>query len=390
MVPWGSTRMREQRRAHLRRLGPVEVVERPDQVVDVGLRFASETEAVVALSEIVSFYAGILANLLGVPANPPQALLATRHKDVQRELLERHGVPSPRARVLRDGDILAAAFGLIYPLILKPATGVGSLCVFRARDAEELATAYAQAIDRYKGDPRPNGTGPVFLVEEEITGRRWHPDARFGHQVSVESLVDKGVVHHLGTTDKFPIVSPFRESGHVSPSLLDPGQSSHAQRVAGDAIRALGNNTGAVHTELMLTADGPVVIEVNARLGGGVYELLKFTRDYDIVQAIVAVARGVAPQLPGPPSAYAAFVKPQPPEGTFRVTDIDAEGVASALALAEWGVLDKEPGSLVDSANGTNANLARFIARDKSSDGLFAKIDEIDRVLRRAVSLEAL
>ena len=387
-VAWGSARTQAARLEHLRTLGPAEVVERPDQVIDAGLRWAEDTGGVVALSEIVSFYAGVLANLIGVPSNPPAALHAARHKDVQRARLDRRGVPSPRARLLTDGDAPAAADGLRFPVILKPATGVGSLCVYRAGDAAKLTAAYEEALRRYHADPRPNGARPIFLIEEEIAGVRWHRDSRFGHQVSVESLVHESTVHHLGITDKLPLVAPFRESGHVSPSTLDTVSSERVRRVAEEAIHALGITTGAVHTELMLTAEGPVVIEVNARLGGGVYELLKFTRGYDIVAAIASIALGKPPELPSEPSGYAAFVKPQPAEGRFRVHGVDAQAATAALAAAEWGVLDKEPGALLDSASGTNANLARFLAHADSAEELFAKIESIDRGLRRAITLE--
>ena len=67
------------RRIHaLRRLGPVDTVARPDHVIEAGLGLAvdHEVRGVVSYSEDVSFYAGVLANLLGVPANPADALIA--------------------------------------------------------------------------------------------------------------------------------------------------------------------------------------------------------------------------------------------------------------------------------------------------------------------------
>lgn len=390
-VPWGSAEMRAARLAALTRLGPVELVERPDQVLEAGLASAAQHDfqGVVALSEIVSFYAGLLTNLLGLPGNPPQALLAVRHKNHQRRLLAQAGVPSPAARtVTREADLDGCA-DLRYPVILKPATGVGSLCVFRATNLAELRPVYAQALRRYRADPRPNGSAPVFLVEEEIHGANWHGDPRFGTQVSVESLVHHGVVHHLGVTDKLPLAPPFREVGHITPSLLTDEQIQRAETVAGDAIRALGLTTGAVHTELMLTVDGPVVLEVNGRLGGGIYELMQFSRRYDVVRAIAETACGQDPVLPNQASRYAAFVKPQPEQGVFRVAAIDKARVQQAMQRAAWGVLDKAEGAVLNSENGTNSNLARFVVTAADASRLFEEIDAVEDGIRSAVALEA-
>jgi biotin carboxylase len=391
-VRWGKPEVHARRLAALSQLGLVEVVDRPDQTVEAGLGVAAghDIRAVVALSEIVSFYAGLLARLLGLPANPPEALFAVRHKDHQRRLLQRAGVPSPAWRTVSTADDLRACGTLRFPVILKPATGVGSLCVFKAEDTGELADCYPEALRRYREDPRPNGSPPIFLVEEEIPGTHWHEDQRFGYQVSVESLADDETVSHLGVTSKLPLAPPFREVGHVMPSLLSGEQARRIEGVAADAIRALGLTTGAVHTELMLTAEGPVVLEVNGRLGGAVYELMKFSRGYDVVQDIVRTACGQEPLLPGAAVAYAAFFRPQPPEGVFIVKSIDKVRFQQAMRMAEWGVLDKAEGAVLDSRNGTNSNLARFIVTAHDSEELFRKIDTVNSAVRTSVRLESI
>jgi biotin carboxylase len=390
-VCWGTPEAQARRLAALRRLGPVEVADRPDQVVEIGLAAAARgIRGVVALSEIVSFYAGLLARLLNLPSNPPEALLAVRHKHHQRRLLQSAGVPSPEWRAVAAAGDLRTCEALRFPVILKPSTGVGSLCVFKAEDADELACCYPEALRRYRDDPRPNGSPPLFLVEEKIPGITWQEDPRFGPQVSVESLVYGETVHHLGVTGKLPLAHPFREVGHVMPSLLSSEQVRRIENVSADAIQALGLTTGAVHTELMLTAEGPVVLEVNGRLGGGVYELMKFSRGYDIMPDIVRVACGQEPRLPGAVVRYAAFVKPQPAEGVFVVRGIDKARFQKAMSTAEWGVLDKAEGAVLDSRNGTNSNMARFIVTAPDPEELFRKIDVVDSGVRASVRLDGI
>jgi biotin carboxylase len=389
-VSSGCRNMDARRLAALSKLGPIHLVNRPDQVIDAGLATAATRRygSVLALNEVVVFYAGLLANLLGLRANPPETLLAVRHKNHQRRLLIEAGVPSPAGQTVRTAEDLAACANLKFPVILKPCTGVGSLCVFRAADPNELAQVYPQALLRYEADPRPNGALPVFLVEEEIAGINWHRDPGFGYRVSVESLVHEGAIHHLGVTDKLPLASPFREVGGIMPSLLAADDIRRLEAVAADAIRAIGLTTGAVHTELMLTADGPVVIEVNGRIGGAVYELMKLTTGYDTVLAIADTARGRMPSLPGAATKYAAFVKPQPPQGRFAVTAIDETAFGQAMALAEWGHLDKSEGAVIDSDSGTNTNLARFIVTASTRAELFEKIDRVTSAVTSCVKLD--
>jgi biotin carboxylase len=386
----GSSHVDAHRLEALGNLGSVHLVNRPDQIIEAGLAAAAVRRcgAVLALNEVVNFYAGLLANLLDLPANPPEALLAVRHKNHQRKLLAEACIPCPAGQTVRAAEDLAACAKLKFPVILKPSTGVGSLCVFRAANPRELAHVYTRALHRYETDPRPNGALPVFLVEEELAGTNWHRDPRFGCRVSVESLVHEGVIHHLGVTDKLPLASPFREVGNIMPSQLGADDIRRTEAAAADAIRAIGLTTGAVHTELMLTVDGPVVIEVNGRIGGAVYELMKLTRGYDTVLAIADTARGRMPSLPGAAAKYAAFARAQPPQGRFAVTAIDKTAFKQAMALAEWGHLDKTEGAVIDSESGTNTNLARFIVSAGTPVELFEKIGRVTSAVTDCVKLE--
>lgn len=65
---------------------------------------------------------------------------------------------------------------------------------------------------------------------------------------------------------------------------------------------------GVTHTELKLSADGPVVIEVNGRLGGAINELYTLTGRYQPVRAALETAGGQPPRDPAPPHSYAAVL----------------------------------------------------------------------------------
>jgi biotin carboxylase len=64
--------------------------------------------------------------------------------------------------------------------------------------------------------------------------------------------------------------------------------------VASAAITALGVTIGCLHTEIKLTPDGPRVIEVNGRAGGGVPDMLVAVADVDLLAIAMRIALGEA------------------------------------------------------------------------------------------------
>ena len=56
------------------------------------------------------------------------------------------------------------------------------------------------------------------------------------------------------------------------------------------AARALGVDVGCLHTEIKLTIDGPRVIEVNGRLGGGIPEMLELASGVSLFNVAARVA----------------------------------------------------------------------------------------------------
>jgi len=62
--------------------------------------------------------------------------------------------------------------------------------------------------------------------------------------------------------------------------------------LASTAIEALGVSIGCLHSEIKLTPDGPRVIELNGRIGGGVPEMLLDATGVDLMQIALRLALG--------------------------------------------------------------------------------------------------
>ena len=300
-----------------------------------------------------------ICHALGLPGNAPASLPALYDKLAQREMLRAAGLPVPAFSAVDSHEALVAALDYVgTPAVLKPVAGSGSTATFRIDAAADAARtwALAAAAARPGGEPAM----PRFILEGLIAGQRRNADPRYGCQVSVESVVSGGEPVHLAITDKLPLLD-FREVADIMPSTLPLAERDELLAAATGALRALRITNSATHTEFMLTADGPRLIEVNSRFGGGVVQLLHLAYGYDAVAAIAAVATGRAARAPGPPHRYAALLTPQAPTGSGRVTAAPSAEELERIPGAIAAVAPVSPGDHPDPAAGTKGGALVYL-----------------------------
>jgi biotin carboxylase len=191
------------------------------------------------------------------PIAPATAVLAT-NKLRQRERLAEAGVPQPRWWVVGASDEQPEVDG---PVVVKAPDRQGQKGLALVRDPAALPEAIEAA--------RSVARSGLALVEELVDGP----------EVTVVGFSVDGEFAALAVTDREVAEPPaFGVAlAHVFPSH-DRGQS---RVVAEQAVAALGIENGPSYTQLRIDADGPKVIEVAARLGGG--------HDAELVEAAVGV-----------------------------------------------------------------------------------------------------
>jgi biotin carboxylase len=136
------------------------------------------------------------------------------------------------------------------------------------------------------------GAPEEMVIEEYLRGTEDLTGSGFADYVSVESIVSHGVVSHLALTGCFPMAEPFRETGIFVPSDLSEPLRSEVLDVTTHGIRALGIETGCVHTEVKLTPEGPRLIEVNGRVGGSRPGVVASVSDVSLLQLALRLAVG--------------------------------------------------------------------------------------------------
>lgn len=222
-----------------------------------------------------------LAEEFGLPGCSPATLKNLTDKTWARARLAESGVPGPGFRAL-DASVAgttgrrAEVDGLRYPLILKPADSSAGRGVVRARDAAGLDAAWEEAA-------RHTRTG-ALLAEEEL----------IGDEISVETVTVGGRTAVVTATEKLATRDDaFVEFGHAVPARLPGGLDDRVRDVVRAALKAVGFDHGIAHTELILTAEGPKVVEVNPRPAGDcILDLIRLVCGIDLYDTAADLALG--------------------------------------------------------------------------------------------------
>jgi biotin carboxylase len=226
-----------------------------------------------------------LGSELALPFYSPEVARNLVNKLSQRRALLAGGVPCPQFWELRsdvtDRELRDLADKVAYPSVLKPQSGTGSQGTRLLANASSLIDGWR--VERARGDA---------MIEEYIIGTSGDPDNLVVPYVSVESVVSRGTISHLALTGRFPVADGFRETGFFIPRLLPPEEHLEVLDMAGRAARALGVTRGFLNTEMKLTPEGPRVIEVNGRPGGGTSKVLELASGVPLLPLVFRHALG--------------------------------------------------------------------------------------------------
>jgi biotin carboxylase len=314
---------------------PAEVVMAPDRatLVDHAIACAGRrtVDGVLTFSDDLLEAAAVVADRLGLPGQPTETIALFRDKYLQRGALAAAGVPTPRfARLMSPADVPAVLAEVPLPAILKPTRGSGGALASIVTTPDELGSRVAQAFDdaaRAGGAVDPD---TAFILEELLMGDPAAATPGFAPYVSVESIAVGGAVCHLAITDRFPTAPPVLETGMMLPSALGASARADVFAMAGQALHALGFRTGLAHTELMLTADGPRVIEVNGRAGGALPYLFPMVTSVNLIARAGLAALGTESGELATFTGHAVFVSPHHPIGV-EIEKVDGLDQIAAL-----------------------------------------------------------
>lgn len=231
----------------------------------------------VGITDSAVTTAAIVCDKLGLSCISPSIALVATNKYQMIEAFRNYGVPHPQYKLINSLDQLNEISNFQYPLISKPVDMASSKGINLINSKEELVGCIKQSMSISE-----SGT---VLLEEYMKGP----------EVSVELIVIDGYPTVLQVTDKITTGAPhFIEIGHIQPSSLDLTIITKIKDVACAAAKSVGLMNSIVHAEIIVTRDGPKMVELGARMGGDAIQeqLLELSTGINMPEASIRIALG--------------------------------------------------------------------------------------------------
>ena len=206
--------------------------------------------------------------------------------------LGRHGIPTALLHGIcsTPGDAYSALCAVDWPVVIKAdglAAGKGVLVAPGPDDA----TAF---IDRVMERREFGNSGDRVILEEALEGQ----------ELSYIVLTDGEHILPMAPTrdhkrvfdgDQGPNTGGM--GAYSAPDLLPPGlEKTIRETIVEPAIRGMAKEgqpySGFLYFGLMLTADGPKVLEFNCRMGDPETQPIVLRMDFDLAEALMAAAEG--------------------------------------------------------------------------------------------------
>lgn len=298
-------------------------------------------------------------------------------KGFTKDLCARASIPT--ARYVRADDRAAAeaavgSFG--YPVVLKDDGLAAGKGVIIAGDEREALAALDQLLQ---------GSGSI-VIEEFLTGE----EASFFALTDGETIVPIGSAQdhkRVGDGDTGPNTGGM---GAYSPaSILTPELEQRVlDEIVTPTVRTLAAEgqpySGVLYAGLMLTADGPKLIEYNARFGDPECQVLMMRLETDLLDLLEATARGTLREA-GPPRfsadpaltvVMAASGYPGTPDKGGAISGLaEAEGAGAKVFQAGTSLTDE--GRLIASGGRVLAVTATGESVSAARERAYAAIEQI-------------
>lgn len=342
--------------------------------------FDTQTSVIDSLSDIKKPIDGILcvyenyvlpaawiSDYLQLPGLPIEAAEACTDKEIMRAKFSKSPVKiSPAFKAIANEDELTEfATQHSFPLILKPANLAKSLLVTKNDSLEELLANYQKAMTLLTSTYAkyaPNRQ-PKIIVEEFLEGSIHSVDAfidNAGQPHVLNEVVDYQTGYDIGYSDNF-------HYSRILPSKLD--DSAHASLIEAAKLgcEALGMKSSPAHIEIILTKDGPRIVEIGARNGGYRERMHRLANNIDIPGNHIAIALGNQPDITATQDNACAVLELFPKvSGAFA--GISHESELRALSSLEYVSIKPSLGDFVGKSADGYKMCAVIILSNSDSD----------------------
>lgn len=273
-------------------------------------------------------FADELAELLGLSINDFGLSAARRNKELMHRVVDAAGLRIPKQKAFARAEAATAWIddNLNYPVVVKPLDSAGSEDVRKCQSRDQVVQAFADITGKLN---KFGSNNQQLLVQEFIGGTEFVLNT-----VSQEGtmIITDAWEYTKGSANGAAFV-------YQRARLLAYEDSRVAQlaEYGSQVLQALGVKFGPTHMEIKIDDDGPVLIEVGARLAGSSFHSSTQKARADGLSQLEMIAQVIAGQADAAPyqlknyamilfqvSSQAGTVRAAPP--IERVTSVMAYG----------------------------------------------------------------
>jgi biotin carboxylase len=256
-----------------------------------------------------------------------------RNKATMRRALDAANIPNPKyAEITSLAEAQTAIGDIGFPCVIKPADANSSKGVQQLTSADDLEAAVQLALEN-------SFRSGSALIEEFLDGEEF----------CIDGLVHEGQYIPGGITGKelSPLPHRFDKGIYMPPNRSDE-DCRILEECTANALRAIEFTSGTVHAEIILTAEGPRIVEIAGRPGGGRIptDLIPVAYGMDFMADSIRIALGEAPQSSRQHSRGVALYWFEAEPGT--VTEIVDREKALAIPGVREIVFQASPGDVLD------------------------------------------
>lgn len=225
-----------------------------------------------------------VADELGLPGISPEVARIATNKALMREKFVEYCVPSPKFREVRTlAEAKEAAEEIGFPVVVKPVDNAGSRGVSKINKIEDIEKAYRSAKEFSR-----EGS---LLIEEFMDGE----------EVAVDAFIYKKRMHAMAVSDKIRTPPPYLlDTIVIFPSNYSDDIINEVCKIAMNASAyAVGIDNSPIHVEIMMTSEGPKMVELAARGAGfKVYtDILPMVNGVDTLDATIKMSLDMEPDF---------------------------------------------------------------------------------------------
>ena len=318
--------------------------------------------------------AAFVAEKMGLPGNPYQAVLTLARKDLFRAFLAEHSFHVPRSQSFYDRESARAWLAEIgVPAFVKPVDSSGSKGITNLADIADFDQAfdYALTFSREK----------KVVVEAQIV--------RSGYQVAGDGFVLDGELVFRSWADEHfdKLCNGLVPIGQTFPTSHPPELLEIAHRESQRLLSLLGMRTGALNFDFVFSDQGEFYfLELGPRNGGCLIpEVIKYGTGIDMIKATVDASLGFpSTDLSMKPvdGFWSSYMVHATETGILREIRLSDRISRCIVEQDVWA----KPGDYVERYLGSNHTLGTMILKFDSLPEMLNSLDNMERDIQVVVS----